>query len=87
MSKKKVTYEWIDEVIDIIQSVHGEYNDHRTRMRVKNEIIAILEKYKIFDSYVDCSSNINTPEVVSHGGFQALVKTKNIDYLFKFITE
>ena len=75
---------WIEKVNDIVQGLSGELNSNDTRVRVVEEVKKILDADNI-ESRIDCSSTVNTPEVVSHGGFLLLVVTKEIDFLFKYV--
>ena len=76
--------DWIKEVNDIIQGLGMETNNYNLQVKIANEIIKILKTHKV-EAFVDCSSRVNTSEVVQHGDFRALVETPNITYIFKYI--
>jgi hypothetical protein len=74
---------WIEEVNKVVQGLKGEMNDTETRKGVTQSAIDILNKHSI-TAFVDCSARVNTPEVVNNGSFYLAVKTREIDFLFKF---
>lgn len=77
-------YEWVKEVDKLIQSLSGEINNWDTRTEVTKNIISILDKHEV-KAFVDCSTNVNTTEVVHHGEFRAKVELPTLVLIFKFI--
>ena len=79
-----MNYQWVNEVDKIIQSLSKEMNNLETRKAVAIEVVRVLNKHKI-TARIDCSANVNTPDVVNHAEFRLRVETENITYMFRFI--
>ena len=77
-------YKWVKEVDNLVSSLVGELNNRSLQIDVKNNIIEILNKHKVI-AYVNCGQTVNTPEVIDHGEFRALVETQSISMMFKLI--
>lgn len=76
-------YEWIKDIDDVICNLHKELNDNETRVKITKKVIDILKNHNI-DAFVDCSSKINTPEVVNNADFHLFIRVDGIDMLFKY---
>lgn len=77
-------YKWVGEINALMQKLTNEKNDIETRNGMVKETIAILDNYHVI-AQVDCSSRINTAEVVNYGSFRMLVSTDEVDYIFKYV--
>jgi len=77
-------YEWIGEVKKLFNDLDGERNDVETRKNVTADTIEILNKSNVI-ARVDCSSRVNTTEVINNAGFVMVVDTKDVMYTFNHI--
>lgn len=76
-------YEWIEEVSKVVKGLSGKDNDTSTRIDVAKKIIEILNKHGVH-AFVDCSTQVNTSDVVNNGDFHAKVSFNNLEILFKY---
>lgn len=79
-------YKWVRKVNTIVQSTRGMMNNDETRRKIAFKIIEVLNAAGV-KAWVDCGVKYNTPEVVDHGEFRAMVDTEEIYMLFKCIRE
>ena len=77
-------YKWVGELSGLMQKLDGEQNNIETRDGMVKEAVAILNNYHV-KARIDCSSRINTDEVVRYGSFRMLVSTDEVDYVFKYV--
>lgn len=76
-------YEWIDEIKELIQTLKGRNNDIPTRQEFARKALEILREHNV-EAIVDCSSRVNTKEIVMNGSFMMTVMTDYVFYRFNY---